>query len=348
MEITTLIEHGVTWVEFFQENFPNLRPFMVMLNALTEPEAGLLLFLSIYWGVNRKNGGRYLYLLGLIVFIFGSIRHVLQIGPPFWANPALMLAEISGFAAPNMHVALALAYLLPFKRFIRTDLVLPAFLIVAFLASLSQIYLGVAGPIDVVLGFTMGSIIILWWRAWNKRFGKSFAQRILGQRFWVALLIPGLLSAAHLLLINLVQQFNYTGIGFSHQEFYWRAWQIGYINLATNVALLAGFGTSLAAESARIGFRPLNNWGLTILNWLIGFSILGVASYLCLVLFPINQLLETNLTFGLITASAITYLLSFIATYLIPFVFTLIGTADSVAVQKPVISLNNFSVEHTN
>ncbi|MEM8862989.1 MAG: hypothetical protein AAGD96_32155, partial [Chloroflexota bacterium] len=247
-----------------------------------------------------------------------------------------------------MHAALALAYLLPLKRFIRTDLVLPTFLVVGLLAGLSQIYLGLAGPLDVILGFFLGSIIILLWRGWNKRFGKTFSQRILGQRFWLALLVPGVLTAAHLLLINLVHELQYTGIGIVDQNLHWRAWQVGYLNLATNVALLAGIGSSLSAESVRVGFRPIKHWGLTILNGLIGFSLLGTAAYIFLALLPINQLLETNLTLGLISTSIITYLLSFIATYLIPLVFTILGTADSVAMQKPVISLNNFSVEQAN
>ncbi|MEM9777513.1 MAG: hypothetical protein AAF902_23245 [Chloroflexota bacterium] len=348
MDITILLEYGVTWVEFLQSNFPSMRPFMLLLNVLTEPEAGLVLFLSILWGIDRQKGGRYLYLLALIVFTFGMLRHVLQIGPPFWNRPELMLAEISGFAAPNMHAALALAYMLPFKRFIRTDLVIPTFLIVALMAGLSQIYLGLAGPIDVGLGLIVGSMIILLWRGWHKRFGKTFSQRILGQRFWMALLVPGLLTGVHLLLLNFVQQIGYSGFGNIDQELHWRAWQIGYLNLATNVALLAGLGSSLSAESVRIGFRPTGQWGLAILNWLIGFSLLSGASYVCLVLLPINRLLENNLTLGLLSTSLITYLLSFIAVYLIPLVFTVLGTADSIAEHKPVISLNNFSVEQAN
>ncbi|MFT5195217.1 MAG: hypothetical protein ACI85U_002236 [Candidatus Promineifilaceae bacterium] len=345
MGIEFLAENGAAMTQFFQNSFPNLLMIMRAINVATEPEFCFLLFLAIYWGINRNKGGRYIYLLGLMLAIFSILQHILQFPAPFWLDSQIMQQETGSFASPNLNIATSLLLILPFKRFIRTDLVLLSFLLVAILTGLSQIYLGVAGIADLFLGSLVATCTILVWYLWNKRYGKAFSRRILGQRFWVAILFPLGLGLIYFVLINWVQQIGFTGFYNVDPLLYWRAWQTGFINTITALTLLIGIGIGLTIESARVGFRPITNLGNTISNWTIGFLFLGGILYIFRIFLSKSTLLQTGDAFAIPVLVIKCLLITSISIYIIPWIFTIIGTATAEAETIPTISLNNFYAE---
>ena len=347
MGIESLMENSVTITQFFQATFPNLLAAMRGVNVVTEPEICFLLFIAIYWGVNRDKGSSYIYLLGLLLAIFSIFQHVLQTPAPFWFDKSLMKTETGSFASPNLNIAVALLMVLPFKRFIRTDLVLPAFLIAGLITGLSQIYLAVAGIAELIFGFVLGTTIILIWRGWNKRYGNSFAQRILGQRFWIAIFFTASLGFIYFALINWVQGIRFTGFytGQIDQNLYHRAWQTGFINTIQALAILVGVGVGISIESARVRFRPIKNPGSIVISWVIGFSLLGMILYLTSTISPSSAYFQTGEPLSIIVLALKSVLITVITAYVIPWLLTIVGTATSEVASVPTISLKNYSVE---
>ncbi len=343
MGMELFVENGISLTRLFQENFLNLHSLMQVINAVTEPEFVILLFLVIYWGKNRALGSKYLYLWGVVLAIFSILQHVIQFPSPFWLDPTVLLEESGSFSAPNINIAFALLLILPFKRLIRADLVLVVFILMAILTGVSQIYLGVASFIDVLLGLLFGVAIIGGWSIWNRRFGKAFAGRILGQRFWMAVLFPMVLAAGYFGLIGWVHASGYTGIGNIDPAFYWRAWQLGFINAVSALALLTGIGTGIALETGRLGFRPSGSWGEGALSSVLGFAVISALLYLINNWAPVTTVYETG---RLLDYAILAVKCAFIATtftYLLPWLFTAIGSAQANLSKLPEISLNKFA-----
>ena len=347
MGIETLVENSVAITQFFQDTFPNLLVLMRGINVVSEPEVCFLLFIGIYWGINREKGSRYIYLLGLVLVIFSIVQHALQVPAPFWFDKTLMKAESGSFAAPNLNIAIAILMALPFRRFIRTDLVLPTFLAAGILVGLSQVYLGIAGMFDLFLGFILAIFIVLIWRRWNRRFGKSFAQRILGQRFWIAIFFTACLGLIYYVLINWVQGNGFTGVFDNQidQNLHSRAWQTGFINTIQALAILGGAGVGISIESARIKFRPIKNPGSTAISWIIGFLLLGGILYLTSVISTTSAYFQTGEPLSIIVLALKSILVTVFCAYIIPWLLTIVGTATSEVASVPTISLKNYSVE---
>ncbi len=343
MGIEMFLENGVSLTRFFQESFLNLHSLMRIINAATEPEGALLIFLIIYWGFNRDKGSRYLYLWGLTVAIFSIIQHILQFPAPFWFDSSIVFEETGSFAAPNLNIAIATLLVIPFTRKIRPDLVLIAYGSVALLAGLSQIYLGIASIIDISLGFILGISLIGLWNAWHKRFGRIFANRILGQRFWIAIAFPLILGSLYFVLINLVKNLGYTGLTQVDQNLYWRAWQTGFINTITGLSLLLGIGTGITFETARIGFRPTGELFTATINGAIGFAVLSGVIYFVRQFIPLSTIYETGSVLDLTLVALKCSLVGLVIAYFVPMIFTLLGTAPSEIPENPEISLNNFA-----
>lgn len=344
MGIESLLGNGAAFTQFLQANFPSLRLAMQGIHALTQPEICFLLFIAIYWGINRDKGGTYLYLFGLMLAIFSILSHVLEFPPRFWFDNRLFQIEARSFAAPNLNTAIALLLLYPFKRFLRTDLTLPTFLFASLIAAISQIYLGVASVADTFLGFLFGTGLILVWQAWNKRYGKRFSERILGQRFWVAIVFPALLGVFYLTLTNWAQIGRFESNSGLEQQLNWQAWQTGYINSLTALAILGGIGLGIAIESTRVGFRPNKAVGSVITNWIIGFGTLAGILYLFRTFFSTETLFQTEGALSYISVTLKYTTITIAITYIMPWFFTMIGTATAEAATVPEISLNNFSV----
>lgn len=343
MGMELFMENGISLTRLFQENFLNLHSLMQAINAVTEPEFSILLFLVIYWGKDRKLGSKYLYLWGVILAIFSILQHVIQFPSPFWLDPTVLIEESGSFSAPNINVAIALLLVLPFKRLIRADLVLIAFILMAALTGVSQIYLGIASFIDILLGLLFGLIIIGCWAVWNRRFGKPFAGRILGQRFWMAILFPAGLAAGYIALISWVHASEYTGIGNIDPAFYWRAWQLGFINAVSALALLIGIGTGITLETGRLGFRPSGSWGEGALNSILGFTIMAAMLYASSNWAPVTNVYESGRLIDYAIMAAKCAFIAITFTYLMPWLFTAIGSAQSNLSELPEISLNKLA-----
>lgn len=341
MGIDSLVENGATLTQFLQTNFPSLKFIMQGIHILTEPEICFLLFIGIYWGINRDKGATYLYLFGLVLVTCSILSHLLRFPAPFWFENQLFEVEARSFAAPNLNTAVALLLIYPFKRFLRTDLTLPVFLFASVIAAISQVYLGFTTAANTVLGFLVGTTLILVWQAWNKRYGKRFAQRILGQRFWAAILFPTCLAFIYITFSNWSEPNLPSNID---PQVYWRSWQTGYINSLTALAILGGIGIGIAVESARVGFRPNKTGGSMLLNWIVGFGALAGLLYLFRTFFPTDTLFEAGGPLSYISMVLKYTMITITITYIMPWLFTMVGTATAEAATVPTISLNNFSV----
>ena len=343
MDIELFMENGVALSRLFQENFLNLHSLMQFVNYLTEPEVILLVYLAIYWGINREQGSRYLYLWALVISIFSILQHIIQFPAPFWFDSTVLFEETGSFSAPNLNVALSLLLVLPFIRYIRADLIIIVFLGMALLGGLSQVYLAIASVFDVVFGFVFGGVLIGIWQFWNKRFGKSFAQRILGQRFWLAVLFPCLLVGGYLLLINWVQRTGYTGLTEVDPKFYWRAWQMGIINSITCLSFLLGIGTGITIEKSRNGFQPVGHIVGSLLGWVIGYLLLGGSIYLIRFFIPVSAAYLSGRSLDYVFLAFKGFAIALVCVYFIPRVFTLIGLTETDLSDTPEISLNKFA-----
>lgn len=262
-----VFEFGLTATRWLQDSFPQLADFFVFISVLGIEEFYLAIIPLIYWCINKKLGKHlgYVFLLANVLNYIG--KHSFRGPRPYWLDPDVGLATESSYGVPSGHTQAATAFYLFLAGWYRRRLIWFAAIFMVVAMGLSRIYLGVHFVHDVLAGFLISSVVLIGFFFWNRYAAESFQKRILGFRFWIAVLLPigfGVVYA----LIRLL-------IGMPDLTVAWAAYipeaeLEGVEGVVTAVASLLGLGVGILLESSRVRFRADGPIGKRIGRYLVG------------------------------------------------------------------------------
>ncbi len=99
----------------------------------------------------------------------------------------------------------------------------------------------------------------------------------------------------------------------------------------------------IALETGRIGFRPAGTWAGGALNTIIGVAIMSGIVYGMATWAPVSNVYETGRLLDYLIMAVQCAFIAITFSYLLPWLFTAIGSAESNLSELPDISLNNFA-----
>lgn len=164
--LATIYEWGLTFIHIFQAGGnPVLTAAARFFTLLGDPVAYLVILPILFWCVDEKRG----FTLGVTVLLSNGInvavKEALRVPRPFILDPTVQMIHAEGFSTPSGHSqnSAVLWPLLLRKPSTRPSFpvsrLVPALLLPSCIG-LSRIYLGVHYPTDVLLGWTIGAVIV--------------------------------------------------------------------------------------------------------------------------------------------------------------------------------------------
>ena len=260
---------------FLQNMGDWLTPVMEFFTFLGFEEFYLAIMPAIYWCVDTLMGIR----LGVMLVITTGVNAVLKIAfhspRPFWVSDKVRaMSSETSFGIPSGHGQNAVGLWGTWAYSAKRRWAWVVAILIAFMVGLSRLYLGMHFPIDVLVGWSVG-IILLWS---FMRLEAPIVEWIKGQKEAGQLLTFGLISFGILLVGNLVL---------------WSMgdWQLPsqWIQMATKVgtppeplsrdgitlsaAIFFGFTTGLVLLKQQGGFDPNGVWWKRILRYVLGMVV---------------------------------------------------------------------------
>ena len=195
--------------------------------------------------------------------------------------------------------------------------------------AISRVYLGVHDLEDVLAGILVGIIILLGYYLWNRTMSGRFANRILGQRLLVAVLVPMLLSIIYIAVLLILDEPDTNG---PWADLYSTAERASFENYAASASVLLGMGIGFVLEVSRVRFLVAGPVWKRIVRYLVGVAI-------TLALYAGLGLLFPDEPFGLaLSLRFIRFLLVAIwISYYAPWLFVRLHLAD--AKSDPEVSI---------
>jgi membrane-associated phospholipid phosphatase len=174
--------------QFFQNIGEWLRLPMLAITALGYEEFFILLLPTLYWCVDQMVGLR----LGIVLMLANVsntfFKFLFHNPRPYWvSDDVIVYSQETSFGLPSGHAQIAtsvwgwLAY--EAKKHWFTIL---AFGLI-FLIGISRIYLGVHFTSDVLLGWSLGAILVFAFAAWHQQVGKWLASQSNMVKFLIVL-----------------------------------------------------------------------------------------------------------------------------------------------------------------
>ena len=256
-----------TWA---QETYPQLLGVITLVSAMGEEPFFLVVLPAVYWCIDKRLGRQLGYIFLLSALINNIIKNMVRGPRPFWLDPAVQLSEEEGYGFPSGHVQNATAvFLLLAVRLRRVWVWLAALLFILAMA-VSRVYLGVHFLQDVVAGFVLGLLVLAIFLTWQRLFAERYAQRILGRRLLIMILVPSALAAAYVIALLI--------LGEPNLEVPWASYVplaelTAHEDVVSTVAGLLGFGIGMTLESSRIRFRPDGPAWKRIVRYLLGIIV---------------------------------------------------------------------------
>lgn len=335
MEI--LLDLGFEWIEWLQATFPNLESFMAVVSEFGTFEAYLALVLWLYWNIDKRRGRRLAYLLGITIVGVNTFKHLLRGPRPYWLVDQPVVGETSGYGVPSGHVSSAMVtftYLA--AAFRRRWLTLFAVLWILLMA-LSRMYLLQHYPHDVIAGILLGATVIAGFLLWNRFIHPQFKERILGQKFWLAIIVPAAVFAIYaIVVVNLPRPAYLEELG----EFAAAAEMFAWEDTVFAAAAVMGLGVGFILEGRDVRFLVEGSWWVKVIRFVIGLTLDLVVLYGLRFVFA--QIVDEsgNFIFFLILRFIRYFLASMAAVYFIPMLFTTVGLMRAEPEPRLTASLN--------
>ncbi len=253
-----LLEMGIPLILWFQSLGGWLATPMEFFSFLGSEEFFLLILPALYWCVDSRLGVR----VGVILLLNGSLNASLKLllhSPrPYWVSAEVQaLATETSFGVPSGHAQVAAGVWGMLASQIKKNWAWPAAIFVIFMIGISRLHLGVHFPLDVVVGWLVG-FLILWivlryWDAAAAWAASGSLLRQVGLAFGasMALILVGVISLLLLQNWELPQGWMDLAAQSGAEELPAPVTLEGVI---TSAATLFGFWAGLAWMNTRGGF----------------------------------------------------------------------------------------------
>ncbi len=339
MNMDGLFEFGLGVTYWLQTNLSALDGVLSWVSAFGSFEIYLAIVLFIFWCLDKAKGKHLAYLLimgGTVVICF---KHLLRQPRPFWLDPAISLGEWGGgYGAPSGHTFLAVVTFVFLSIWIsQRRWVIVTSVVMIVLTIVSRLYLGDHFPHDTAAGAIIALLFIAGYWVWMEFYEETFAQRILGQRFWLSVAIPlGLISIYGLGLFLL----GTPSFEPEWQEFGTAAEIFSYEDGAFAFAVWSGVVIGFVFEGSRVRFLADGPWGMRIGRYVLGMGLVFAVLTGLRALFGLIWSVDQGLGLFLLLRFVRYYFVVMTGMYYAPALFVLLGLADADPVPKISGSLN--------
>jgi membrane-associated phospholipid phosphatase len=184
--VETILNNGITWNIFLQSLGTWLKTPMEAFSFLGSEYFFLILLPALYWCLEASIGLR----VGFILLLSTSVNDALKMafhGPrPYWVSTDVIgYASETSFGVPSGHAQIAVGVWGMLAASLRKRWVWLMAILIILLIGISRIFLGVHYPLDVILGWLIGTIlfwlVLRFWKPaaeWLKKM--RLGQQILG------------------------------------------------------------------------------------------------------------------------------------------------------------------------
>ena len=246
--MTHLLDWGVQVVLWLQQFSPTLDIPFKAFTFLGGKTFYLVFIPLVYWCVDRRTGAR-LFILLLFSAYLNAVAKVLVHQPrPFNYDPRVRaIVPAGGGGLPSGHTQNAVVvwgFLAAGSH--RASAWLPA-IILMICIPLSRVYLGVHFPTDLLGGYLLGALILIFFGVLGPRLEAWLAAKGFGARLLISLLVPMVL-----MLLNLS----------------------GDQSVLSTLSVLMGFGAGFVLERRLVGFSCAGGRRQKVLRYLVGFVVL--------------------------------------------------------------------------
>ena len=249
-----------------------LIPVMKFFTSLGFEEFYLVIMPAIYWCFDTVIGAR----LAIMLVITTGVNAVLKIAfhspRPFWvSNEVQAMSSETSFGIPSGHSQNAVSLWGIWAASMKRRWAWIVAIVVAFMIGISRLYLGMHFPTDVLIGWTIG-LILLWAfiRLESHTLQWFTGQSIRGQVIAIALFSLGILIFGYLViwelrdwLLPLEWLENATRAGTPPDP-------ISRDGITTAAAIFFGLGSGLILIKQHGGFDPKGLWWKRIVRYLLG------------------------------------------------------------------------------
>ena len=247
-----LYQLGLALTKLAQQTYPQLLGLMTFISALGDEVFFLLVLPAVYWCLNKRLGRQLGYIFLLSALANSVLKNLLRQPRPFWLDPEVQLREADNYGLPSGHVQNMTAVLLLLVIWVRRVVWLLPALLFLLLMAFSRMYLGVTFIWDTAAGFFAGLIVLSLFLLWQYWFAARFANRILGRRLLIMVIVPSLLAVTYLIALLLLGEPDTA----PWASFIPAAELVAHQDVVSAVGALLGFGIGMTIESSRVRLRP--------------------------------------------------------------------------------------------
>lgn len=131
-----------------------------LLSLCGEQYVMIVILLVIYYGIDKAKGFSIFSSMFVSLILVNGIKAVVRAPRPFIVHPDLVsgrLETATGYSFPSGHTGGAASFYTAIAKAFRSTKLLIAALILALLVGMSRMYLAVHWPIDVLVGYLIGT-----------------------------------------------------------------------------------------------------------------------------------------------------------------------------------------------
>ncbi len=274
MESLHILE--ITWTQFIQNLGGWLLYPMRAFTFLGNEEFYMLIMPLLYWCVDATLGLR----VGIMLLASGSLngtaKLLLRSPRPYWIdkNVIAYISE-SSFGLPSGHSMNSMSVWGLMAASIKKKLGWVIAGIIIFMVGLSRIYLGVHFTTDVLLGWTLGAILLVLFLRLEKRVGKWVSKQSFGKIVLVAFLISLAIIALNAAIIQANTNWQIPSTWMETAQLTAPEAEIHPFALSgtiTNAAVFFGLACGAAWMHQRGGFSTEGSFLQRSLRFLIGLA----------------------------------------------------------------------------
>jgi membrane-associated phospholipid phosphatase len=247
-----LSDFSLEATRWLQSSYPQLRSFLVGISALGQLEFYIIVLALVYWTINKPLGRALTYMLALSDVLVSTSKHIGRNPRPYWIHPDIGLVEEASYGIPSGHAQGGTVFYLFLAGWLRRRWIWLGAILMVFLMALSRVYLGVHDIEDVVAGFLIGLVLLVFYfLIWRRNLGEKYSNRILGQRLLYSVLLPIVLLALYLVIIVVLGDANREVPWASHVDL---AERTSIESAASAFAIFLGLSIGFVLEASRVRF----------------------------------------------------------------------------------------------